>query len=362
MILDAGFRAAIDSDLLIPDASNIGLEQEASNVRPDDKSSKDGGNDSPIVRSPTFEGFSSSPPSQASIRSSPAVSATKSSDPEASHEKVDTELSHSVPLVNSTLSDIFTPLAKLRRGNPPSSLLSDDGLQYITNGDNSGVAREGGDSSACPPSCQPQPAEPSQIDSLFSTIPPTVDENNSPGGRPASHASSTVTNPFYDIDRENEAILSDPSPVAQLFAPKNSRRTMGASKPSPATTEKHRALPSHRQGSTSPLLNASYDTRVELPTVVGPENGSIFDPTPSTSQVPDGSYVVDLTFSSDHMSPDDDEDFSESQGLPRGPGWVQKRNGGPRVQTRSSTARANAEEDDTTRPRRGTRRLRKSVV
>jgi hypothetical protein len=200
------------------------------------------------------------------------------------------------------------------------------------------------------------------MDSLFSTIPPTVEENNSPGRRPMSHASSTVTNPFYEIDRENEAILSDPSPVAQLFAPKNSRRTTDASKLSPATTEQRRVLPSHRQGSTSPLLNASYDTRIELPAVMGPENGSIFDLAPSTSQIPDGSYVVDLTFSSDHMSPDDDEDFAESQGLPRGPGWVQKRNGRLRVRTRSSTARTNAEEDDTTRPRRGKRRLRKSVV
>lgn len=48
---------------------------------------------------------------------------------------------------------------------------------------------------------------------------------------------------------------------------------------------------------------------------------------PRSSQLPAGSQVVDLTLSSDPVDPDDDDgEYQEGSDLPKGPGWVKKRN------------------------------------
>jgi hypothetical protein len=105
-----------------------------------------------------------------------------------------------------------------------------------------------------------------------------------------------------------------------------------------------------------------------LPSLEDADSGTQFKlENPQASPDQQGFAVVDLTLSSGPVSPENSEgDFARVQGLPRGPGWVQKRGDGDRMKTRSSTGGARTGVGDSpssspSQPRRGGR-ARKSVI
>jgi len=73
-----------------------------------------------------------------------------------------------------------------------------------------------------------------------------------------------------------------------------------------------------------PIALSSPQTTVHAGTTNGAAARSSI---PRSSQLPAGSQVVDLTLSSDPVDPDDDDgEYHDGSDLPKGPGWVKKRN------------------------------------
>ncbi|KAK2796835.1 hypothetical protein FQN50_009396 [Emmonsiellopsis sp. PD_5] len=367
MMREAGFRSGFDSDFLPPEETfftaqgSVIHEHANENAKPDEAAS-------PTVQSPTFAGFPSSPPGlyipqygDGSIL--PAASAT--STPRRNEKHVTTEVPSSIA---RGIAMIGRPLLRPGSDHQKSPVLSDDQLQYLeTNGNsvqdsmapvkhteatselgthvdetNLETGPDTGPKSmldsvvedshkeelnrtshspaivpTSPPSYQPgQNALPPEDDSLFSTIPSTVDENQRPGSR----AGSIITNPFYESDRNLS--VSPSMPKFSSTAPARTTTAVLNSPSGPPTAKnKRKVLSSPCQRSPSPSQNHDDPSFLDA----GMESTPHSEYAPK-SQPPESSYVVDLTVSSDLESPgNSDGDFAESQGLPRGPGWVKKR-------------------------------------
>ncbi|KAK2738923.1 hypothetical protein FQN55_009693 [Onygenales sp. PD_40] len=371
MMREAGFRSGFDSDFLPPEETFFTAQGSVIHENPNENAKTDEAA-SPTVQSPTFAGFPSSPPSlpiplDGDDSLLPAASAP--STPRRNEMQVTTEVPSSVVRGNAMIDmALLAPFLRPGSDHQRSPVLSDDQLQYLeTNGNsvqdslapikdmmatselgthvdetNLETGPDTGPKSVLdsvvedshkeelnrtshspaiiptsPPSYQPgQAVPPPEDDSLFSTIPSTVDENQRPGSR----AGSIITNPFYESDRNLSA-----SPSMPKFSSTAPARTTTAvlNSPSgpPPTKNKRKVVSSPCQRSPSPSQN--YDDPSILD--AGRESTPQSEYVPK-SQPPESSYVVDLTISSDLESPgNSDGDFAESQGLPRGPGWVKKR-------------------------------------
>ncbi|PGH14569.1 hypothetical protein AJ80_05889 [Polytolypa hystricis UAMH7299] len=372
LMRDVGFRSEIDSGLSFPDNNNnIILNTDAT---PSPIANSDGENDeadSPIIKSPTFAGFPSSLHAEVTVSPTsddlkPRKSRTLPASPAAAAEEPD---SRGGPVSCGLGTDLVTessPGANVATSKLPQA--SDNCLHYID--DSTALFEEllrdppSRSSSALgtsPPFNQQNEPETSQLESLLSTIPPSVEENRQPDNRPTSRASSVVPNPFYEIDGG-----PDLTPTRHPVASTAPARTTAADKAdSPPIRKKRKVLSSPRQRSTSPLINDSHDTKIGLSVGQEAELESSYRPG-SSSQIPEGSYVVDLTVSSEPESPgNSDGDYATSQGLPRGPGWVRKRKSAARVRTRSAAGQSNnveieEAESDTQRSRR--KGLRRSNI
>ncbi len=143
--------------------------------------------------------------------------------------------------------------------------------------------------------------EESHFDSLKSTIPPSEDAAPRPG--PPSRSNSLTTNPCYsglDGDATSEDDLLSLSEITS---------TTRSGKVSPLQLK--RPSIGKRKKSTSPKLpseSTGESTFAEYHTQT--QTSSRFEP----SQIPPGSQIVDLTFSSDPISPDhSDEDYASTQ-------------------------------------------------
>lgn len=388
MIRDAGFRSTIDSDLLIPDVnpSVSAVPEEADETQ---KLDVTGG--SPTVGSPTFEGFDMSGFPDISIL-------TPGNNEKGSNSSRDSPAGINEPQ-NSALGNNESSNIPGQKLNPEHQLSfgpSDDGLTYITDDPTIGpLAAEDGDTqqsgqkdidhdepsvnldippNSSPPSFQPEQANDvsndSQDDQQDSSQSDS-DEDSYPARRRGSDASSTVTNPFYEIDRANAGAIPDSPPAFDAVV---------STAPARITIEKKRkrrkALSSPRNRSTSPrkpsmspspipsLSFSDFPMEPKAPQNKAPQKPmEEKKPTPQppsqpSSQILEGSQLapVDLLLTSDPVSPgNSDGKYPGTRGLPRGPGWVQKKypEGGRAQSTR---------ETETPPRRRGRGWVRRSVI
>lgn len=367
IIRDAGFRSALDSELQEPDL----LKTQAESNHQDTAE----GEPSPIVRSPAFEGFSSSPPEVESSRPgagdaqsrphSPTRSPPALTDEGEAVQDDPTKSPTSYQIPRSSGSDAAAesqpvvdyhelPSLSDQPENPastPSRL--DETVENPSKGEQVDSPQEPSASAAE----EPAVVLTSRADAVRET--------------PSSHsdASSTVPNPFYLKDRAyekrfqqaidksqgsetlddtfvgGESSFEFPS-VETIFRSTAPARSTGKLD-SPTPKSKRNALSSPRQRSPSPATSGGRAP-------VGDEVRSTSPPV--TTQV-----VVDLTMSSPPESLEgSDEEFARSRDLPRGPGWVQKNVPATRRQTRSSTGARGLDLGSSSPPRRRRAGLRRS--
>lgn len=418
IIHEAGFRSAIDSELRPPplDDSPSKVADVAQNDKLDQQRVS-----SPVVESPAFGGFSSSPPEVDSSRNQVdgaddgAVddsmivmdgSDGKIQDGEQNKDfntDIDVHIQdEEVPvpdhdddsqsaslliyddglLAGSTGSPTsyqvpqsFPAPEAASRGQsprdnaaaeyPPLPTLSsqpDEGASNFVNQSQgtTNAPEPGGDGSwQRAESPNPPNAEPQEPETPTRTIASIGDRSI------GSNASSEVPNPFYEKDwasarlRRQAGESQDPETLNDAEVANDSPFDLPSlddlwastapvlpvkSIESPTPKKKRRTLSSPRQLSSSP----AFETR--LP-------GAPPEDTNHEESLPQ--VTVDLTLSSAAESPEGgDEDFAKSQGLPRGPGWVQKNVPKTRRRTRSSTGAATL---NSSPPRSATRkRLRGS--
>ncbi|WEW59847.1 hypothetical protein PRK78_005328 [Emydomyces testavorans] len=371
LIDDAGFRSAIDSDLNISDRFPT-----VNNPAKDDLSVQ-ADNDDPVIESPAFSGFDTSPPHEIKQRTSRNTNLGPLNTTKATNN-IGVEESTSVPTGSAKNS--------AQQVNPVIAaplMPSDDGLHYITDPDNTVSAGDMAHASQiskckslslanihCSQSQdQETPFQDSQAESLLSTVPPTVQQNDTQNDRPGSAASSTVTNPFFEGDRGLFAETSDvltPEAMVPSTAPPTVSDSSKFKKPAKS---KRKILSSPQQSSPQPQFFYKDDDKdknyePQLPKSSKPKGQSKspqkakVEPMSSQasipkSQIPEGSQIVDLTLSSDPiLSDSSDGDFAKSLRLP---GWVQKRTRRS-IRTRSSKS----EKDALPSPRRA--RTRRSVI
>ncbi|KKZ67727.1 hypothetical protein EMCG_06594 [[Emmonsia] crescens] len=384
MIREAGFRSGFDSDFLPPEENLFNAQGSTTNNHATIENTEANRVDSPTVKSPTFAGFTSSPPLNPSRHlngDDPPLPATPvNTSPEAVPEKqIVTEVPSSLAWLEGPTSD--PSFLKPGLDHQKSFALSDDQLQYLetndislkdsvttakdpaatpqlephieetaieANLDTGAKSADGGLASGCtqdiqtplapaathnssPPSFQLDQTTMNQDDSQFSILPSAVEESQPAECRPGSSGDSVITNPFYESDRG----LPTMSPHMPLFVSTAPSRTTTAAENYPCASvttrrNKRKILSSPRQLTPSPPRQPQrYNNRADLPAIAEADKES----TQHSEYVPkqemphnSNSSIVDLTISSDPESPgNSDGDFATSQGLPRGPGWVKKR-------------------------------------
>ncbi|KAL2010947.1 hypothetical protein VTN00DRAFT_3665 [Thermoascus crustaceus] len=342
LLQDAGFRSDIDSDILGPDPELLTTKKLLEDIRNGRGSSLDDDDDQDdsVVRSPTFVGFPSSPPSVGSVLHGNNASGSRNSTPKQSPRpeadgEADDQSNQSPKSIKSPSpkSNGATPNSKSNPKYPMLPHMSDDAPQN-TDGDNcekpdDGDGNAGDDDGYLPePRCGSPPPGQAGSDPLLSTIPQTEGLD--------SQDSSTVPNPFYEVDKayeerrgrqkeesqekENgkEAQFELP-PFEALFTSTAPPRTATKSS-SPPPERKRKALSSPVHPSSQvPLRSSSKEIADDTSGVdsqLVQDRQPDFNPGPSQA-----SEIVDLTLSSPPQSPGgSDEDFERSQGLPRGPG------------------------------------------
>ncbi|KAL1848768.1 hypothetical protein Plec18170_007779 [Paecilomyces lecythidis] len=334
LINGAGFRSKVDSDVLAPDANSDGwfhsIEHDGSQQEQDEQDENQDGHHSSSspVKSPTFMGFPSSPPAvetnsqSASQRSTPSPTAQRRSEGNSESREPSSEASQraeSIAHENSTPG--YPKLPTQSEGSPRPT--NDDYKAPVS----FQVPVSSGDPASMPVS--------SQADS-----------------QDTSRASSTVPNPFYEVDRAYEDHLAeqqDDSPVPDIGAETNETQEIETQKdwaeldlpsvdviisstaPARMTATRSPSTRPQRRAVSSPRRSPSNE----------PSEESESEPTSrnhNTAHLP-ASEIVDLTQTSPAASDEEgsDQDFARSQGLPRGPGWVQKNVPQTRRKTRSST-------------------------
>ncbi|KAL1961860.1 hypothetical protein VTN77DRAFT_984 [Rasamsonia byssochlamydoides] len=351
MIRDAGFRSTLNSELQEPDFLNsrvIQAESRQENVAEEE------GEPSPIVRSPAFTGFASSPPEVESTR--PGVDGDSEAPPEGSptndgevvqEDPVESPTSYQIPR-SSRSEDAAGDAQPADYPQLPgmSDQPEEDGARSTSShldgtAENLSDGEQAGSSSKGPsPSAAEEPAEvPAEEEPATELTSPRVDAVRDIHSS-NSAASSTVPNPFYYKDRAYEERFEKAAAESQgsetleetLVATESSfdlpsvdtlfRSTAPArstrKQDSPAPKSKRNAFSSPRQRSSSPAPAVDEEEPRRSP--LKPR------------------VVVDLTLSSPPESPGgSDDDFAKSQGLPKGPGWVQKNFPATRRRTRAST-------------------------
>lgn len=298
------------------------------------------------VSSPRFNGFGSSSPA----RHIPSETSGDQHDVESPNKHASSTTKGTSP-VQEIVAYPKLPQNLNLDDDEPAFTAFDDDLEFDGFGDNDD---EG------PPGSQELPGRPRQDkdvdeeaadelaapESLKSTISATQDAATQDSIRPSddiSQASSRVPNPFYTgIDGSGDD--SDLPSFEQLKSSARSARELSArsvrsARVSPPTVKsKSKPRASQRLKSSSPMFTPSS------PHQVADDFGT---QKVSMSQAPEGSQVVDLTFSSSPVSPSNsDGDFNPSRGLPKGPGWVKKT-------TRASTG-------SSSQPQKLVRRTRKT--
>ncbi|GAD98431.1 hypothetical protein ANI_1_82104 [Paecilomyces variotii No. 5] len=335
LINDAGFRSKIDSDVLAPDANSDGWfhsiehdDSEQEGDKQDDK--RDGNSSSSSVKSPTFAGFPSSPPDvetnskSASRRLTPSPTALRRSERNSESRRT---------------SEARFPSQKPKATSHENSTL---GYPHLPT-QSGGSPRATNDSYEAPVSFQVP---------VSSDEPTSVLSGSQAESQGTSRGSSTVPNPFYETDRAYEDRLAEQkgdSPVHDIGTEETNEiqetetpqdwtefdlpplEVLISTAPARITTT--------RSPSTRPERRAASSPRRTPPR---PDAESESEPTNedhNPAHFP-ASEIVDLTQTTSPAASDEegsDRDFARSQGLPRGPGWVQKNVPPTRRKTRSST-------------------------
>ncbi|KAL1958832.1 hypothetical protein VTO42DRAFT_3669 [Malbranchea cinnamomea] len=357
LIREAGFRSTIDSDLLLlEDNAMVSKEFTAERVDGDGDTPKfDADAGSPAIRTPTFVGFNTNDFPEHSKSS-------LEENNRGSHSSQDS-LFIMDKTQKSTLKNNVSSLAAAQQLNPRHTWSfgpSEDGMQYLPEVDltvTHSTQREKIGSSTSDVSPHSSPLFPPSQDNLnqedqskFSTLPGNVEESQPAGKRRDSNASSTVTNPFYEIDRQYGVVESDHSSASEFIS---------STAPARLTTQKKQRRRRRREAMSSPH-KPSASPQHGVATHDGSDAESIIQRNRSParlSQPPSQSAeVIDLTQLSEFESPgNSDGDYAVSRGLPRGSGWVKKKY--PRHGRARSARRAN-----TSPSRRGRGILRRSVI
>lgn len=351
LIQDAGFRSKIDSDLLAPGDMDSDrwvqsvehddpVQEEQNDEHDEQDEMQDHTSPSSSIKSPTFAGFPSSPPAAeggsplGSQRSSPSPTAHQHSDRESQAPGGLSSKAHS-PSQGIEPTPGYPQL-------PTQSVSS----SRRTNDDYRAPVSYQVPVSSDGPSFNPQSSMPtsSQTGSQQTT----------------SRASSTVPNPFYEVDRayeERRAQQQDESLITEEEAEPNETRE--AEEPQTNETRPQEGSPEFDLPPIDVLISSTAPARTTAPPQSPsrlPERRAISSPPqtspdPYTEQASDptaspetdrnrfrASEFVDLTQSSPATSGSEgsDKDFARSHGLPRGLGWVQKHVPATRRKTRSS--------------------------
>lgn len=359
LINDAGFRSKIDSDLVASDDSFDFLRpfsdfddssQQEQNEKQDDNQD-DHASSSSSVKSPTFTGFPSSPPDieagkkrAGSQRSTPSPSARQHSDrnPEPS--------GGASSQANS---------ASERPQSTPQEKSTADHPQLPTQAENSSHPTD--DDYKVPVSYQAQ---------ALSDDPSSMPFSSQVESQVTSRGSSMVPNPFYEVDRAYEERLAaqqEDSSIPRIAAeePNETQQTDWAEFDLPpidmliSSTAPARTTARTRSPSTRPAERQAMSSPRRAPS---PRPVTESEPTNENHNIAPfrASEIVDLTQTSPAASDDEgsDQDFAQSQGLPRGPGWVQKNVPPTRRKTRSSTDEAALLDGSSLSPQRGPARRR----
>ncbi|OXV11926.1 hypothetical protein Egran_00313 [Elaphomyces granulatus] len=350
IIHDAGFRSTIDSELLEPDFplleehyqndSRVELEAQGSDA-------------SSVVRPPTFAEFPSSPPD---IGHSPQKSSGPRSPTSTAHSDIDQRTALQDDAISFSYRDKITTRQKSEDSHQSPTSIHDD-ADVETRSDK---IIETGDSRSKSPSVVTHIDEHPETGLTHS---PLLDQTGSFMERPLSPvsvspnqeyqevhspASSMVPNPFFEKDNCDKGQtfpdqplqdfvdvdwIIDEEPVTDL----PSLESIFALNAPPATDLESTTQVSKRQRKSlsSPRQPPS------CPPQVPNDHSSPRLPAPRQSPepaMPDTSQIVDLTVSSPPRSPSgSDKDFAKTEGLPQGPGWVQKSVPARKMRTRSST-------------------------
>ncbi|MCJ1379139.1 hypothetical protein MMC17_002239 [Xylographa soralifera] len=315
IIKDAGFRSNVHSDL------ERGIENHQEevtlNVELDVKLG------TPEVQSPKFNGFSSSPPAEESSKQAPS-----DHDDSAPTVTNDTTLSNIVSIDDSQSqeaqerTDLAIDDVISEEWNPPQ--INDDSIAY--------------------------PVLPNQLDGSKSDS-PLIEEPSSPASTKITHRTrqstrnggsttqkKSIFSLRYGTDSDDElptveSVLSTAPPRLEnrytteadndngdASAQKLATRFTSYSQISTKERPK-RQVPSFSVADILITSSASSVTGDDI------EYSDPFLPTTSSTQPPPDSQVVDLTFSSDPVDPDESEyeERNVLKGMPKGPGWVKKK-------------------------------------
>jgi hypothetical protein len=408
IIHDAGFRSTIDSELLEPDfppleehyqnASRVELEAQGSDA-------------SSVVPSPTFGGFPSSPPDvghyleKSSGPGSPNSTAHLGTDQSTALQAEDDaiSLSHSDEIITRQKSKDSHQSPKSIHDDADVETMSDKIMETGDNGLKSPTVVTHIDESPEPGLTHSTLLD--QTDSLMERpLSPASVLPSQEYQEVHSPASSMVPNPFFEkdncdkgqtfeeshshdfmdmdwiVDEEPvtdlpslESILASNAPATDLEskpqAPKRQRNALSSS-PRQPTSDPPQVPKRQRKAPLSPRQPTSDPPQVPKRQRKAPSSPG--QPTSDPPQVPKGhssprlptcespepampdtSKIVDLTISSPPRSPGgSDKDFAKAQGLPQGPGWVQKSVPSRKMRTRSSTNGPGLRESGSP-PRRG---------
>jgi hypothetical protein len=339
IIHDAGFRSTIDSELLEQDFplleehyqndSRVELEAQGSDA-------------SSVVPPPTFAEFPSSPPD---VGHSPQKSSGPRSPNSAAHSDTDQRTALQDDAISFSYRDEITTRQK-----------SEDSHQSPR----SDKIIETGDSRSKSPSVVTHIDEHPETGLTHS---PLLDQTDSFMERPLSPvsvspseqyqelhspASSMVPNPFFEKDNcdkgqtfpeqpsqdfvdmdwiiDEEPVTDLPS-LESIFA-LNAPQATDLESTTQVSKHQRKSLSSPRQPPSCPPQVPKDHSSPRLP---APRQS----PEPA---MPGTSQIVDLTVSSPPRSPGgSDKDFAKTEGLPQGPGWVQKSVPARKMRTRSST-------------------------
>ncbi|EFW13957.1 hypothetical protein D8B26_004128 [Coccidioides posadasii str. Silveira] len=339
LIDDAGFRSGIDSDLtfphkLLPHAdSTKAVEEEDKGV------SKLQGDEDYAIESPTFSGFEKTPVRETSERPDPGAALRPITGSTGTGNN--TAISES-PLVQT--SSMKNAAQEVDPVASALSIPSEDGLRYITDLDDTGPgghiigesqnirSKSPVHSDAPDSQDEEKPLGTSQPESLLSIVPSSV-QDDTKNDRPGSSASSMVTNPFYEVDRVLFGEISDGTALDAMISSTAPPRITEPSEPKRSARVRRPVLSSPRQRSPEPLFVYGDDDRdgdyqpdisEQSSSKERSRSSQIVKEEPMSSQapkcqlqIPEGSQLVDLTLSSDPVSPgNSDGDFAKSQGLP----------------------------------------------
>jgi hypothetical protein len=304
LIKDAGFHSSLDSDLLCPINS---LTDNAQNSSPGLDVTKDSlnrpkktlkkptselGQDAPDTSgfdSPRFNGWSSSPPMEPVPDESAGEARLEerpdsSLDPEEQPEEEVTMLSDNVTYPHISQLDLGTSI-------------QDSDKVYGENNENGAIDAESpsrttlGDPLHLEHSSLEIVAE-THLDSLNSVISPSINRSQE-ARKPSAKNSDTMTAFLAGLDGR---ISSDEDELPSLTQITSTARSRSRVSPPPVVRRGKRKA-TQRSKSTSP-----FDDTTALESQP-PTKQSQSQPQVRLSQIPPGSQVVDLTFSSDPVSP-----------------------------------------------------------